>query len=274
MTRLALLSASWIAIGLQASPAAAAVDVFWIPIAAGTTWSFLESGSWSDSQGGSGSYGPSRTDIQFSPIDYQILGHRASLLTSNGWYLMETPNGYYKVADKGDPNNNQAYRYFTDPEPFMTRDVRAVGVDLHTSGLRRGQWDVPGGGFEAWSGTWSSTYTNLGPEAVTTPLGTFTAAKLRVVSLDTIDSRALHPNARSTNSWTEYWWFVENLGIVKVVGSGIDETDIDGNGTVDRWLREQQTLIAIPVPEPQAAWMLLVGLVCLAGFKSRRPHRS
>ena len=48
----ALLSASWIAIGLQASPAAAAVDVFWIPIAAGTTWSFLESGSWSDSQGG------------------------------------------------------------------------------------------------------------------------------------------------------------------------------------------------------------------------------
>lgn len=266
----ALLATSLIAIGLHASPAMAVGDVFWVPISAGTTWSFLESGSWSDSQGQSGSYGPSRLDIQFSTIDYQILNHRASLSGSNGWFLMESPNGYYKVAENGDPNNNQAYRYFTDPEPFMTRELRDIGIDVQASGRRRGQWDVPGGGYEAWSGTWNNTYTNLGPETITTPLGTFTAAKLRIVSLDTVDTRALFPNARSTNSWTEYWWFVQNVGIVKVEGSGIDETDIDGNGTIDRWMREQLTMVAVPIPEPNAGWLFGAGLVLFGVLKVGR----
>jgi len=127
---------------------------------------------------------------------------------------------------------------------------------------------VPGGGFEAWSGTWSDSYLHLGTETVTTPLGTFDALKLQVRSVSTVDTRALFPSAKGRATWDELRWFVPGFGYVKVQGEGLDETDFDGDGIVDRWQRETQTIVAIPGPAPAAT--LLAGLAVLALLRRRR----
>ena len=261
-------------ISLQPAAASAAASAYWMPISDGTTWTFLESGSFQDSAGNSGSHGPVRLEISFSSIDYQIIDHRASLRGNTGWYLMETANGYYRVADKGDPNLNQQYRYYTDPQPFMTRDLLEVGQDFQARGTWRGQSTTPRGGFEAWIGTWEILRTNLGIESVNTPLGTFDAIKFREVSSSTSRTPATRPLSMGRASWTEYVWLVENLSIVKVMGSGINESDYNGDGIVDRWVYEELTYLATPVPEPASAGMLGLGTLILLGFAiTRRASR-
>lgn len=262
-------------ISLQASTASAAASAYWMPIGDGTTWAFLESGSFQDSSGNSGQHGPERLEISFASIDYQIIDHRASLLGNTGWYLTETANGYYRVADKGDPNLNQQYRYYTDPKPFMTKDLLEVGQSLQASGNRRGQWSDPfNGGYEAWSGSWEITRTNLGVESVSTPLGTFDAIKFREVSHSTTRTPATRPLNVGHASWTEYAWLVENLGIVKVMGSGLDESDYNGDGVIDRWVYEELTHLAVPVPEPASSWMLGLGTLTLLGLAKYRQKRQ
>lgn len=259
-----------LAFALLAPSTVSASNVFWIPIDDNTTWRFLESGSWADSDGNSGSYGPLEDQIKFSSINYQIIDHRASLQSSNGWYLMETANGYYMVADKGDPNNNQSYRYYIDPQPFMTKDVREVGQAMHVSGQWRGQWALPGGGYLPWTGTWDITDTNLGSESVTTPRGTFQATKYKSegVSISIAD-----PTHVSRQTWTEDRWFDENVGIVKISGSGISESDFNGDGVIDRWKSETLTMLAAPVPIPNSLWLLGTGLFALIGASRKKQRR-
>ena len=126
---------------------------------------------------------------------------------------------------------------------------------------------MPGGGTEGWSGTWSATYVHLGSETVTTPLGTFDALKLLVQGVSTVDTRELFPMATGHATWDEFRWFVPGFGYVKVQGSGLDETDFNGDGIVDRWQREEQTILA--VPEPATAWSLLAGLAALSLLRRR-----
>lgn len=259
-----------LAFALLAPSTVSASNVFWVPIDDNTTWTFLESGSWADSDGNSGSYGPLEVQYKFSRIDYQIIDHRASLQGSNGWYLMETANGYYTVADKGDPNNNQSYRYYIDPQPFLTKDVREVGQAMHVSGQWRGQLAFPGSGYLPWTGTWDSTVTNLGPESVTTPLGTFQATKFKG---EDVDISIADPTYFGRQTWTQYSWFVENVGFVKTSGSGISETDFNGDGVIDRWKSETLTMLAAPVPIPNSLWLLGTGLFALIGASRKKQRR-
>ncbi|MFO1319518.1 MAG: PEP-CTERM sorting domain-containing protein [Burkholderiales bacterium] len=271
LSRLTLASAI---VALQSPIAQGAQDVFWFPITDGTTLTFDSTDTWQDSAGGSGGSGPYRAVIRFSAIHEPILDHQATLKSTNGWYLTETPQGYFRVSE-GNPADHAEYRYLIDPEPFLLKAPLDVGQSVSFSGLRRGQWKVPGGGYEAWSGSWNLTLTNLGHEVVTTPLGTFDAARLGSASVVTVDSRALFPTARSEQDWTETQWFVDGLGIVKIQGSGTDASDYDGNGTVDAWRFETLTMVAVPVPEPGVVAMLAGGLG-LIGWRRRvgRPRRG
>lgn len=268
MTLRASLALTSCVLAILGSPAArAAGDSFWFPISDGTRLVFDTSGRWNDSTGASGVDAPFREEIAFSAIDEQILDHRATLYGSNDWYLTERTDGYYRVS-LGNPNDNGKYRYFLDPEPFLLKTPLDVGQSMSFSGLRRGQWGVPGGGYEAWSGTWSLKLTNVGHEFLTTPLGTFDAAKLLSESVVTVDSRDLFPLDSSRHDWTEYQWFVDGLGIVKIEGSGTDASDFDGDGTVDHWRFEALTMVA--VPEPDVTGMLAGGMLLVSLAVARR----
>ena len=253
---------------------ARAADAFWVPIHDGQTLSFLQSGSILNSDGSGSSWGPERVDLRFEAVDVELLGHHADWRLLNGdsrftgTYLAQTAAGLFRVSE-GDPTVDAVYRFYTDPQPwlYLTRPM-AVGETFSYAGLRRGQWAVPGGGTEAWSGTWSQTYLHMGSETVTTPLGTFDALKLEVRSVSTVDARSLYPMATGHATWDEVRWFVPGFGYVKVQGSGLDETDFNGDGIVDRWQRESQTILAIP--EPASAWTLLAGLAVLALLRRRR----
>ena len=254
--------------------AARAADAFWIQIQDGQTLSFLQSGTTLESNGASSSWGPVQVDVHIQAVNVQLLAHHADwrLIDGDpryrGIYLAQTAAGLFRVAD-GDPTTDAVYRYYTDIQPWVyLTQALSVGQTVSYSGLRRGQWDAPGGGTEAWSGTWSEVYTHLGTETVTTPLGTFDALKLRAQSVTTVDTRSLFPSVTDHATWDELRWFVPGFGYVKVQGSGIYESDYNGDGIVDRWQRETQTIVA--VPEPAAAWSLLAGLAMLAGLGRRR----
>ena len=254
--------------------AARAADTFWVPFHDGQTLSFLQSGSILESNGSSSSWGPVQLDLHIQAVNVQLLDHDADWRLVGGdsrftgTYLAQTAAGLFRVSE-GDPANDAVYRYYTDPQPwlYLTQPM-VVGQAVSYTGLRRGQWAVPSGGTEAWSGTWSETYIHLGTETVTTPLGTFDALKLEARSVTTVDARSLFPNVTGHATWNELRWFVPGFGYVKVQGSGLDETDFNGDGIVDRWQQEAQTMVA--VPEPAAAWSLLAGLAMLAALIRRR----
>ena len=252
--------------------AARAADVFWQPLSNGQTLSFLQSGTILNSDGSSSTWGPVQGDVYFQAVNLQVLGHHADWRIDGvsssyaGNYVAQTASGLFRVSE-GNPAVDAVYRYYTDPQPWLyLLQPLNVGQSINFAGLRRGQWSVPGG-TEAWSGTWSETYTHMGSESVTTVLGTFNALKLLVNSVATVDTRALFPNAKGHATWDELRWFVPGFGYVKVQGSGIDETDFNGDGIVDRWQRESQTIVA--VPEPASAWGLLAGLAALAAWRRR-----
>lgn len=253
---------------------ATAADVFWVPLHDGQVLSFLESGTLLDSDGSSSSWGPDRVDFSVQAVDLTLLGHHADwrLLDGGsrftGTYLAQTARGLERVAE-GNPALDAVYRYYTDPQPwlYLTQPLTA-GVSVNFAGLRRGRWEVPGGGTEGWSGTWSDTYLHLGNETITTPLGTFDALKLQVQSVNTVDARDLFPSGRDRGTWDEIRWFVPGFGYVRVEGAGRYESDFNGDGIVDRWQWETQTLVAIP--EPARAWSLLAGLAVLALLRRRR----
>lgn len=269
-----------IVLTLSCTSAVAAVgSMFWMPIADGTTWTFQISGQKSDSNGGLVIYGPTTQQVRFAGISYQVIDHLATLTglegggtppAGGGFYLKETANGYFTVSD-GNPNSNQWYEYYTDPSPFMTKDSLAVGESGPTySGNWRGQWELPvsqGGGFEEWAGTWSTVITNMGPEEVTTPLGTFQAVKFRDETTDTKAPNASHLN-QSTQ--TSYAWLVDGIGMVKRTESWLDQSDFNGDGEWDWWERDDSTWYAVSaVPVPAAAWLFGSGLLGLMGIFRR-----
>ncbi len=258
---------------LASQPVARAADVFSVPILSGQTLSFQQSGTTVNSDGSSSSYGPESVEAHFQAIDVQLLGQHADWRVTGidsrftGTYLAQTVAGQFRVSE-GNPSLDAVYRYYTTPQPwlYLTQPL-VVGQVVGFSGLRRGVWSVPGGGTEAWSGTWSETYTHMGSETITTLLGTFNALKLQVQSVDTVDARALFPNATGRNTWNELRWFVPGFGYVQVQGSGRDETDFNGDGIIDRWQQETQTIVA--VPEPAGVFTLLAGLAMLVGLGRR-----
>ena len=88
------------------------------------------------------------------------------------------------------------------------------------------------------------------------PQGSFDALKLQLQSVATVDTRALYPLATERATWDELRWFVPGFGYVKVEGSGLDETDYDGDGIVDRRQWEMQTMVAVPEPPQRGACWL------------------
>lgn len=245
---------------------AAAADSFWLPLPDGTVFSFMVSGQVLKSTGENYGFGPALEQTVLTAVDRPVLDHHADLASTNGWFLQRTAAGWFRVAD-GDPDLGGEYDYYIDPEPFLLEAPMDVGQVISFAGLRRGQWDVPGGGTEAWSGTWSVSFTHLGHAPITTPLGSFDAALLQVHSADTVDKRALFPDASGRSHWTETWWFVPGRGIVQVQGSGLFESDFNGDGIADYWSQESQLMVA--VPEPAAPLLLAAGLLLGAAWRRR-----
>lgn len=245
-----------------------AADVFWHPLVDGQVLSFLESGRIQDSDGRNETWGPLRLDIRIEAVDVQVLDHRADWrLVDNdsrfsGTYLDETAAGLMRVSE-GHPATDVQYRYYTDAQPwiYLTQPLN-VGDSLSFAGQRRGQWPVPGGGTETWSGGWTLTLTHMGSESVTTPLGSFDALMLWRRSTSTIDSRSSLPNVTEDAFWDETLWFVPGTGMVKMQGSGRIDQDFNGDGLVDRWQFEELSMVAVPEPASPVLW--LVGLATLA----------
>lgn len=147
------------------------------------------------------------------------------------------------------------------------RVVHRHRLPLHASGLRRGPWPVPGGGYEAWTGTWDIVRPNLGPAWVTTPLGTFEAMKFLNVNTSTDRMPATRPLRLVEATWTVYIGFVENVGIVRVGGggSGVERSNFVGDGFADGWSYDELTYLATPAPEPASPSLLVAGLALLLG---------
>lgn len=238
---------------------AAAADSFWLPLSDGTVFSFMVSGQVVRSTGESYGFGPALEQTSFQAIDRQVLDHHADLASSNGWFLQRTATGWFHVAE-GDPAQDPEYEYFIDPEPFLLEAPFEVGEQRSFSGLRRGVWDVPGGAYESWSGSWAATYTHLGHAAITTPLGHFeNAALLQLHSTTEETERSLFPGALSRGTWTETWWFVPGRGVVQIQGSGRFESDFNDDGIFEYWSQESQLMVA--VPEPATPLLLAAGLL-------------
>jgi len=215
---------------LFTSASLAAGSTMWVPIPDGTTWTFQTSRQWDNSDGNSGSSGPTIEQAHFESVDLQIFDHRATLAHINsGHYLTETPNVIFTISD-GDPRDNERYEYYIDPHPFMTKDVLEVGQSVSYSGQWRGQWEKPGGVYEAWTGEWTTTYTNMGEEEVLTPMGTFRAVKFKEV-----ENYTKSPNPNHKTTLTSNRWVVEGVALVKITEHWSGENDFDSDGTSDWW---------------------------------------
>lgn len=249
------------------SEAWSAANTYWLPIQDGVSLSFSVSGDRSDSEGHVEVFGPTMETTHFTAVDVQVFDHHATLRGSNGtntFYAFETSEGIFQISD-GDPLAGGWYEYYTDPAPFSTRALQDVGQTLHYSGQWRGQWEVPGGGYQAWNGHWESAITNLGVETITLPQGAFDAVKFQEIEHYDKSPDGVHVNRTTVTSHT---WILEGTAVLKRTEDWYDESDFDGDDIVDAWSREHLVMVAVPEP---GTWGLLVagGVVLLRAWKAR-----
>jgi hypothetical protein len=255
------------AVAVSAAAPVFAADSFWLPLPGGAEFDFLSSGSFQNSLGEAYSWGPAPETISVEAIDRLLLGQQVDRAMSNGVFLQRTPAGWFQVAD-GDPTLGGEYDYYIDLEPFFLEAPMEVGETLAFSGQRRGQWRVPGDGFETWSGTWTVRFTHIGHGSLTTPLGSFdNVPMLRVESTNTLTERSRFPDAGGGSNWDEIRWFDTTRGLLRVQGSGGGFSDFNGDGIADYWYLESQVMDAVPEPAPAA--LLAAGLLALALLRRR-----
>ncbi|MBI3156502.1 MAG: hypothetical protein HYZ20_13975 [Burkholderiales bacterium] len=266
-----------LALGLmaQAPMAALAGSSPWVPIVDGATWAFLESGQYENSEGVANEWGPELAIARFDAVDEQIFDHHANFkLTKSGDvdFFQLNEDGLFRVSD-GDPRDaSSGYRYYVDPRPFLLTAPLEIGEERVYAGDVFGQEVSPFFGTYAWAGSWSAKYTNLGPEEVTVPLGTFQATRFRLDS----ERVSFAGSSSSRDYWTEIWWVVEGALVAKVMGEGGGTSDYNGDGLIDRWYLEQLTMVATTVPEVGTAYLSLAGLLSIGAvvWLRRRSHRA
>lgn len=262
------------------APVARAADMFWIPPDDWGVWNYRTTSSWIDSTGASGSDGPVVSTIEYLPVDYTIKDHQAkyarpdpggTLPVDGNHYLMQDAVGdLYRISD-GNPNKNQWFEYYDNPSPFMTHDLFSVGQSKTYSGNWSGQWENHDGSYEPWTGTWTSEFTNLGREGITTPLGTFDALKFEIIDTNT-KSPVSDPTQSNTSVATAYAWIATIDGHVaplQISEHWRDETHT--SGALTGWSEEDILTQAVSaVPLPSAFWLLGSGLLGLIGIAGRR----
>lgn len=258
-----------LALTLHAPTAFAAAVAPWIPVFDGWTWPHLESGQYRNSDGVSYSWGPERVIARFDAVDEQIIDHHATLRQQDGDYFAQNSDGLFQIS-QGDPRSATGeFRYYIDPEPWLIKDPLNLGEARGYTGALSGRYDFIG----TWTGTWRTTFTYLGQEEVSTPLGTFIADRFEVDSERT--ALATSSAYRSRDYWTENWWLVEGTFIAKVMGEGGGTSDYDGDSVVDRWYQERQTLVAVgEVPESGTVHLALAGLLAMVVLRLRKSRRT
>lgn len=261
------------------APVARATNMPWIPLSDWGYWNYKFSSSWVDSTGASGSQGPFIKTIQYLPVDYMIKDHHADyaqpdpggVLPKDGnHYLMEDPaTGDLFTLSDGNPNKGHWFEYYDDPTPFMTHELFEVGESKVYSGLWSGQWGDHAGGFQPWTGEWTTTYTNLGLDLITTPLGTFDAIKWEIIDTDT---KSPYLSRVDTSVVTANLWVAAvggHMAPLQLTEHWRNDTYI--NGSLDHWSEENNLTQAVSaVPVLSAFWFLASGLLGLIGAAGRR----
>lgn len=231
---------------------------FWVPIYDGLTWTYLESGQYENSEGEAYTWGPELMVARVDAVDEQVIDHHADFTLRGDFYLQDA-DGVSKISD-GDPRlPSSSYRYYIDPEPlFMTAPLN-LGETRAFVGAVRGHDEF---NVVDWTGTWHTAFTYLGKEEVVTPLGTFMADKFEVDS--ELTAAVTGSTVRFRDYWTENWWLADGTFAAKVAGEGGGTTDYDGDSVVDRWYKEQLTMVAANVPEASTAHLAAAGLSVVA----------
>ncbi len=226
-----------------------------VPFGDGTALTFVETGTFSNSDGGAGSHGPLVFTFEISAVDLQIFDHRATLASVEpGYSLPDNGSSYYIVNTDGvfivsdnNPNLGQWYEYYTDPKPFLPSAPIDPANPLHFSGNWRGQWDIPqqfGGGYEPWTGTWAVDYFNDGVETITTPLGTFNAVHFREIETTT-KTPLSNPNHFNTSTNRSDFWIADGMHILRVADQYYYESDFNGDSVIDYSETENNVLTAL-----------------------------
>ncbi|MFO1321717.1 MAG: PEP-CTERM sorting domain-containing protein [Burkholderiales bacterium] len=251
---------------LLVSDAWSAASMYWVPVHDGSSWAFSVSGNWSESDGTSGTFGPSIGTTHFSAVDVQVFDHRATIRgdSPDPFYAIENNDGIFQISD-GDPLAGAWFEYYIDPAPFFTKTLQDVGQTVEYSGRWRGQWAHPINGYEPWTGQWSVAITNLGVETITLPLGTFDAIKFREVEQYDKSPDGVHVSRTTTTSDT---WILEGVAPLMRTEDWFNESDYDGDDVIDAWSREH--LVMVAVPEPSTMVLMGSSLVVLAGMVSRK----
>jgi hypothetical protein len=206
--------------------------------------------------------------LDFNAVDEQIIDHRANFtLSIDSDYYLQNSDGLFQVSE-GDPRSATGeFRYYIDPEPWFIKAPLNLGEAREYTGALSGRYDVVG----AWTGTWRTTFTYLGQEEVSTPLGTFMSDKFELDSERT--ALATSSAYRSRDYWTENWWLVDGMFVAKVMGEGGGTSDYNGDSVVDYWYQERQTQVAVAeVPEAGTAYLALAGLLAVAVLRLRKAH--
>lgn len=204
-----------------------------------STW--MVSGEYEDvGEGYTETFGPFIDQMRFEGTNLDIFDHTASMVmlvgdetqTGSGMYYLQNAEGIHSISD-GNPNLNTWYEYYETPKLMCPTEL-AVGDVANSNGTWRGQWDVPsefGGGYESWTGVYNISFTNLGVETVTTPLGSFQATVIQ--SVETHTKQVPERDYMEHADVTMKLWIADGFGLVRRHETWVEMSDYDADGTWD-----------------------------------------
>jgi hypothetical protein len=235
-----------------------------------TTYTWLISGHEDDLvTGESYPYGPFVGTMRFEDANLQIFDHTANLAQYNGdeisSYQLQDSTGIYVISD-GNPNDGQWYEYYEQPKMMLASIFPAYGQTVSQDGNWRGQWSLPGGGYEPWTGTYSLSMTNLGQIGyITTPRGRFQPTAYQYTEEYTKQPAG---GAITYGHVTSTLWVVDDRDLVCMQEQWEDRTDWDGDGDWDYWNVEESVRYLLSAADSPAAAYIDADVQAPDGFDS------
>jgi hypothetical protein len=158
----------------------------------------------------------------------ETVGTTKAWVLSDAWSKIDVAigdKGLQALKDRSVESGNPDQTIYDTPMMLLPASL-TTGKATTFSGPAHGKTD----NGEAWTGTMKVTDTLVRTERVTVPAGTFSA--FRIQQTKVLTERAKSGAWRSTKTWTETFWFVKNVGIVKV--GSVTITQFWRNGVAER----------------------------------------